>query len=303
MTRIKQAFLALAITFAPAAGMDYFPIAPGHTWTYRDSKSGHEFSVRVGTPVTRNDRVYYPLTGYAEEPVLVRRGDTTDLVHLDEAFGREVMLTQFQLSGAAWPAPKRGCYHEGVLGGYGSDHDGPTGLIRDVFPITYQVFGCADTGVQAEQFAANIGMVRRVIGSISGPRTYDLVYARLGSLVIETPARGRFTIATAPAAEAEELEVTLRLETGPGPAIRLQYPSTQEFDIAVRDENGRRVWVWSPDKLFALGFRERTVSGEWSTKVNIPRPPLRTGYVVEAWLTTDETSVRYAAAASVPPAR
>src|SRR5687767_12260132 len=99
MTHIKKAFLALAITLAPAAAMNYFPIAPGHVWTYREAKSGHEFTIRVGTPVMRNDRTYYPLTGYADEQVLVRRGDTTDLMYLDEAFGREVMLTQFNLSG------------------------------------------------------------------------------------------------------------------------------------------------------------------------------------------------------------
>ena len=303
MRTIKKAFLALTLTTISASAIDYFPLAAGHTWTYRDAKSGHEFTVRVDTPVMRNDKVYYPLTGYADEQVLVRRGETTDLVYLNDALGREEVLTQFNLSGAAWPAPKRGCYHEGMLGGYASDHDGPVGPFRDVFPITYRAFGCADTGVQAEQFAPSIGMVRRVVGSIAGPRTYDLVYARVGGIAIEMPVHGRFTTAVSSATEAEELEVTLRLQTGPGPAIRLQFPSTQEYDIAVRDENGRRVWVWSADKLFAQGARERVVAGEWTAKVQIPRPALRGGYVVEAWLTTDETSTRWAAAVSVPPAR
>jgi hypothetical protein len=300
---MKKTILTILLSAASAVAIDYFPIQAGNTWTYRDANTGHEFTIRLGAPVVRNDQTYHPLTGYATEPLLVRRGDSTDLVYLDETFGREVMLTQFNVSGAPWPAPRRGCYHEGVLGGTATDHDGPAGPFRDVFPITYRVFGCADTGVQEEQFAPGIGLVRRVVGSIAGARKYDLVYARVGNQVIDAAMNGRFTAAVREIAGSDELEVTMRVHTGPGPAIRLQYSSSQEFDIAVRDEYGHRVWVWSADKLFTPAFRERTVSGEWSTSVRIPRPRLNGGYIVEAWLTTTDTSVKYATAASLPAAK
>lgn len=151
-------------------------------------------------------------------------------------------------------------------------------------------------------------MLRRVVTTISGPRTFDLVYARVGTQIIETRDRGRFSVAVDQPAEGsadeDSLRVTLRIDLGFSPSIRLRFPSSQVFDVALRDAAGKTVWQWSDGKAFDQAAQEVAIGNSWNETVRVPRAARDlTGYTIEGWLTTTPGEPRFAATAPVPPLR
>ncbi|HEY1336278.1 MAG TPA: BsuPI-related putative proteinase inhibitor [Bryobacteraceae bacterium] len=296
---MRFACLFISLIAGPALAADLFPLQTGNSWTYRDAKFGAEFTVSVGASVTAGNKTYYSLSGYVEGAVPVRLADNGDLVYLDTASGSEKLLTSFaQVDGAWWDAPLRVCTEQGQTSPKRVTHDGPAGPIAGVLDIAYRVVGCADVGVVEEQFAENIGMMRRVNESISGPRQYDLVRARVGAQAIEALPYGRFTLSTALAAAGDSLRATLRLQTTAAP-LRLKFPSGQEYDVAVRDDTGAVLWRWSIGKLFIQAEHELTVNGEWDASVDIPWPPAgapaNAVYTIQTWLTTAGDTPQFAA--------
>jgi hypothetical protein len=138
---------------------------------------------------------------------------------------------------------------------------------------------------------------------LSGPRTYDLVYARIGSQVIEAGERGRFSVTVLPSQDSISWDVTLRVDPSSSVGIPVRFPTGQEFDLRLRDQEGTILWVWSADKLFIQAEHVRQNIAGWSAAVRIPHPP-RTPeeihyYTVEAWLTTAPGETQFAAAANV----
>ena len=150
--------------------------------------------------------------------------------------------------------------------------------------------------MEQEQFAANIGMLRRTVQTIAGPRDFDLVFARVGCLRLGALPEASFSAAAALHPGAESIEITMRLET-PEP-VRLHFASSQEYDVVLRDSEGAVIWRWSDGRAFLPARQERVVAGSWSTTVHIPAPvsvePGPRAYTVEAWLTTEPGSPRYA---------
>ena len=60
----KQLTGLLLMIPAALQAASYFPIEFGNSWTYRNNVTGRSFTVRVGTPVMTNDKVYYTLRGF-----------------------------------------------------------------------------------------------------------------------------------------------------------------------------------------------------------------------------------------------
>ena len=157
--------------------------------------------------------------------------------------------------------------------------------------IEYRPLGCADAGRQLEQFADNIGMLRRVSTTIAGSATFDLVYARIGTQVIEGGERGRFGLSAVADAAKQVWHVTLRTDFGNSGGVQLRFPSSQEYDLSLRNANGVIVWTWSADKLFAQVAHDRTFNSNWSATVDVPMPRgsfSGAGFTIEAWLTSAE---------------
>lgn len=273
---------------------DLLPLVPGNTWTYREYATGHEFTVRVSTPVVTNDLVYYSLLGYAEEKLLVRMNERHNLVYLDEETGREALLTSFEpFDSGWWQAPFRTCEQEGQTAKNGAVHDGPAGPFSDVLDIRYRAYSCGDADVESEQYAENIGMVRRVTASIAGPRVYNLVYAQVGSALIDTMPYGRFSVTVTPDSAPNMLTATLRLRTNSPLGLTLPFATAQEYEVQLVDAEGNVVWQWSDGLVFAEGAHSKTIFDQWSLTADIPKPNLSTGeprvdkYTVRAWLTTE----------------
>jgi len=306
--QLVEAALGAALFLSPSClAADWLPLQTGNEWRYRHAESGQEFTIRVGDPVwLRDERLYYSLTGYTGDKRLVRRNPDGDLVYLDEDSGQDRYLTLFQPFGKIWwNAPGRGCEQEGQTQDANSTHDGPAGPFHDALDIRYRSFGCADTGVDAEQYADNIGLVRRTVTTLAGPRTYDLVYARVGSIHIDAGAYARFHLSVNGARGASSLQATLRLQTNSPQTMNLTFPTAQEFELRLTDSRGNVVWQWSDGRVFDQAEHKLGLSQQWTTRVDVPKPrgdggsPVVEVFTLEAWMTTNGTP-RFASSLLVP---
>lgn len=119
---------------------------------------------------------------------------------------------------------------------------------------------------------------------------------RGGKIRIDTAAKGQFRVAVE--SGPSQLAIALAIETPMGEPLKLPFASGQEYEVVLRDSEGRVVWKWSADQIFTMALHERTVSGGWSATVIAPRPVVG-DYTVHAWLTTMGDAPLFAAAAPV----
>jgi hypothetical protein len=127
------------------------------------------------------------------------------------------------------------------------------------------------------------------VTSIAGPRTVDLVYARLGGITVVAAPEVSFgaSLDRAIYQAGDKMLVRLTLRNTQEQALHLQFPSGQIYDAAITNEKGERVYVWSDGKGFTQVFQDLEIIGEQNFLVDVPLDKLAPGkYVLEAWLTT-----------------
>lgn len=304
--RLKQVAFALITLMGVAAGADFFPLQTGNTWTYRNANTGESFSVAVGLPVVINDRVYNQLRGYVDQPLFVRLNAQNDLIVVNDETFQEQLLTSFTpLERGWWEAPSRTCLQQGRTSEIRSLHDGPAGPFHDVLDLTYRTFSCADIGTDSEQYAENIGMVRRVNTTFAGPRQFDLAYAKVGNIQIDARQHSDFSVSVDQNKPLANLTATLRVQTNSTVPLKLRFATTQEFDVILRDETGKVIWKWSDGQVFAQSEHESSITLGWTAQVQIPLPPSSGSiaqpavYTVQAWLTTEGPDPYFAATVPV----
>jgi len=85
--------------------------------------------------------------------------------------------------------------------------------------------------------------------------------------------------------------------------VRGQFPSSQEYDLRLRNAAGDVVWTWSATRLFAAMLHERTFSGTWTESLAVPFLVVQAegtrAFTLEAWLTGGYGEPRFAAAVPV----
>ena len=303
MNLFKTVIVAIGLHSCALCGADFFPLQEGNTWTYRESATGQTFSVRVGESMAIAGHVYYDLIGYANTDLRVRIEETYGaLVYWDEGHNQDILLTSFeQFEGGHWVAPFRPCPEQDGQGQLKlGNHNGPAGPIAGVLEIQYRAIGCADVGLLQEQYAEHLGMLRRVVTSIAGPRTFDLVAARVGNLVVDAAPSASFSVSLGPTTGAGPVLATLRLHVNSKLPLTLTFTSGQEYDFALLDSAGLTVWRWSASRTFLQALHQRIVADEWSETVEIPWPTTSGGvlqpgdYTVEA-VVTNANSLPFAA--------
>lgn len=296
LVRSGIAFGLLASTF-PAGAASFFPIKEQNQWVYRQKGGSDTLTIRVGTPLSAsNGNIYYSLNGYANQRLWVREVENGNLYYFDEETGGEALLTSFEIVDRAWfNAPFRPCEQEGQPQADRTPTRRFGNAGGSALPILYRSYSCADAGVESEQYIENIGMTQRVLNTIAGPRVYELVSARLGDLNVTPPQSTRFNIELekTPTADAG-LNVTLRLLNNPMEPVKLQFPTSQDFEIVVRDEKNAEVYRWSEGQAFLQVVRERILSGELRYTADVPAAKLPPGrYTLEAWITAGESGRVY----------
>ncbi len=239
--------------------------------------------VEVGATSVINQQIYYSLKGYTAQTVLVRINEHNDLVRSDDQNNRDELVTAFNpLVSGWWDSPARGCGLQGRTSARRVQYDGPIGTLRDVLELGYRTFVCADTGTQSEQYADHIGMLRRVDNSFIGPRQFDLIYARVGTIEIDASGRGSFTLSI-PSIDSKNINATLRLHTEE--PVQIHFPAGQEFEAVLIDSNGNTIWRWSDGKIFTQALHDVN-STDWSVAFTIPVPSKPGSYEIRGWLTT-----------------
>jgi hypothetical protein len=307
MKLLKAIIVAIGLHCCALFGADFFPLQEGNTWTYREPATGQTFSVRVGRPVTVGGRLYYDLIGYTDTDLQVRIEETFGaLAYWDGFRNQEFLLTSFeQFEGGHWLAPFRPCPLQDGQGQLKlGNHDGPVGSIVGVLEIQYRAIGCADVGPLQEQYADHLGMLRRIVSTITGPRTFDLIAARVGNITINAAPSASFSVSLGATTGAGPVLATFRLHVNSKLPLTLSFSSGQEYDLALKDSAGATLWKWSASQTFLQALHQRIVADEWSATVEVPWPTTAAGvlqpgdYTVEA-VVTNANPVPFAATVPV----
>jgi hypothetical protein len=296
----------LAFTFSLAGTLsaaDFLPLANGNFWTYRDAVTGSTFEVRVSTPYFLNGKVYHSLKGFSPQTILVRENEYGNIAMYDLEREQELLVTSFETSDVVgqFEAYGRQCPASGKAQKDLVEYTGPAGR-WNATEVKFQVYGCADAGELSELYVENVGMVRRVVNTFAGPRTFDLVEAHIGKQVVNAGEIGRFTVSALPGADSASWQVTLKVDPTPSSGFKVKFSSGQEYDLKLRDSDGTIVWTWSADKLFVAAEHTLHSIGGWTAVVNVPHPITPAdarAYVLEAYLTSAPGEPRFAAATTL----
>jgi len=252
---------------------DFLPLENGNSWTYRRTGGDDEFTIRVGAPEVTNGTAYYPLTGYVTQTVWVRTGEDRSLHYRDKVSGLDAPLTLFT-PGQTFDAPLRVCAQQGT-----PEKGSP-------LVIQYRVLNCADAGTVEEEYLDNVGMTRRTVETIAGPRTYSLVHARVGGMTFAAKPGATFSTSIV-GIEDKRLIAALHLSVS-GPPLTLLFTSSQDYALVLRNARGDTLWVWSQGRHFLQALHQTVVDSGLAFTIEVPlAQPLSPGfYTLEGWLTS-----------------
>ena len=303
---LRHIAVAAVLAASAAQAANFLPLSPGNHWTYR-AASGETFEITVDLNpiVALGGLTYYKITGYATQPLYVRRDDGGVIHWLNQAFDREEILTDFTpISGAFYSTPiSAPCEQAEQAQERPVTFEGAGGVFPDAREIRYVNPDCADVGIESELYLDNIGLARRVNQTIAGPREFNLVSAKVGPLTLSETPGVDFRVSLSAAAFIRErrdepvtTEVTLRLVVDRLDPLHLRYTSSQRYDIAVKDERGETVYLWSSAAVFLQVVSEEDVlNAEYTVPLTLDLPDGR--YLIEAWLTTDARDRQFAGVA------
>ena len=294
---------------------NYFPLAVGNSWTYAiEGRAGSgSVSVLVTEAVETAGQRYFRVEGFTPEQALLRVDSQSRLLEFRPDSGTEHLWYEFGApEGTTWrselPHP---CLGAATLAARGSRVDVPAGGFDDGIVIRYGASFCSDAGIQKEVFAPDVGLLRRTEVTIAGPRSMVLTEARVDSRVIRfSGVSFRLSIdqpvyfpnllpPVTPERAVPVMQARMTIRNDTNFPLRLDFPSGQRFDLAIRDSKGQDIYRWSATRLFTQELGRLVLSpGEKTFSAEIPlvQPadqPLPQGrYVVEAWLTTVDPSYR-----------
>ncbi|MEX2301436.1 MAG: BsuPI-related putative proteinase inhibitor [Bryobacterales bacterium] len=296
----------IAISFLLAASAvqagNYFPISAGNRWTYR-SASGESFEIVISAaPIQNGEHFYHKITGYATQPLYVRaEGDR--LYWLNEEQDREEILADFKpFSGGYYTTPiSAPCGQDAQAQERPVEYEGGGGMVFEAREIRYRIYDCADTGVESELYIENIGLARRVVQTIAGPREFNLTSANVGPLTLNKMPGVQFRVSMPSflvtrerPGEAAATDVTLDLLVDRMDPLKLKYTTSQRYDIAIKNERGETVYFWSATALFAqVASEESVVTKQYVVPLALTLPD--GNYQLEAWLTTASAERQFSA--------
>jgi hypothetical protein len=270
---------------------NYFPLDPGNQWVYVASGGAGGAAaqvVEVARAVESGGRWYWQYQGF-EGSLLLRTDESGNLYWLDPQTRSESRIGSFLDDGAVFEPRPNPCRQTGRIAARNARYKGPLGEFDSALVIRYMPGMCSDAGLESEVYLPYIGLVQRTVTTIAGPRVYELVYARLGGVTVVSAPEAGFGLALNGTRLTPKDTLIARISlrnTLPAP-VRLTFPSGQLFDLAIKNEKGERVYLWSSDKAFPMVIVNLEVSGEKNFVVDVPLSLLKPGrYTVEAWLTT-----------------
>ncbi|MGJ5814953.1 BsuPI-related putative proteinase inhibitor [Paludibaculum fermentans] len=291
-----------AVLLCPALfAQDYLPLGDGNYWTYRSDRASQSFTITVGTPYQFNDQVYYSVKGYGVANGFLRSTAEGDLLQVDMEAGTESPVTIFA-PGKQWESPLSGCQQTGEASAKRGGYAGPAGIFASAVTVTYGPGACSDAGFTEETYVENVGLVRRVVSTLAGPVQYDLVAARVGKFtfsadpsVIVRLSVPENSLQRQTAVEALHLRAVLHVGAISALSVKVRFPTSQRYDLVLRNAAGEVVYRWSDGKAFLDVVGEEFVGGgpkayQIEDAIDAAAAAnLADGiYTLEAWLTTGD---------------
>lgn len=267
----------------------YLPLDEGNIWVYR-SDAG-PVTVEAGRSAVFKGNQYRAVTGLSGGEAWARNAPEGRILVWDEAAQEERVLMDPAAPLKTWYATAMDpCNRRARIETREGHFQGPVGGFNTVLEVRYEPGPCLDAGLEQEEWLPWVGLLRRTAATLAGPRTYELVYARLGGVTFVSAPETGFTLSLIPSGKT--LLVRLGVRHTAGEPLRLQFRTAQRFDFAIYDEEGRAVYQWSEGRAFPLALGSVEVRGEKTWMAEAPVSNLPPGrYAVHAWLTCVEGPV------------
>jgi hypothetical protein len=286
--RLIVGLLATSLAYA-----QYFPLQTGNQWIYRvDDGPVKELRIaEVLRAETVDDREYFVYRGIDGKTSRIRLNEQNQLVQWNADGGESIWADFAAGEGESFPTAFDDCTGRGHIRTRTKSVDILGRMWEGGIRVQYDAASCADAGVTDDLYLPALGLAERTYQSLTGPRRYKLIYARIGNASVVTSGQYSFRVNLDQKnyAARQVFNVRITLENWTGEALLLPFTSSQSFDFAIRNEAGGTVYVWSADKLFLAMMRQEEIRGEknWTATEELELPPGE--YVLEAWLTTGRT--------------
>lgn len=276
-----------------AAGQDYFPLHEGNQWIWRaaGANSSEVVTAEISRKQVVDGREYAQITGFFGKTALLRMDANGTLLEYDAQSKTEQVW-------AAFGTPEGGSYNTGMVEcsptatvrSRAVKYKGPVGEAQTGLEIAYPPANCADAGLTSEIYLPYVGLAERNETSFAGPKKYELIYARIGGVTVLSDRELGFgmTLDRSVYQPSDTVRVRFTLRNTSGRPIQLNFPSSQNFDVSVKDSKGNIVYTWSSNKLFAQVYRTETITNERNWVAVLDGLRLTAGqYTAEGWLATD----------------
>ncbi|WP_313917914.1 BsuPI-related putative proteinase inhibitor [Tahibacter sp.] len=252
----KHLFTAIVILFAGnAAASEFLPLNVGDVATFATASGAtREISVDDSAGSWRHVNAF-PLMGagwISSEPTDSR------VYAYNEDTGASVLLADFARStGTRFTLALGGCNTSATVAARNLNVSVPAGSFQRVTRLDFGR-NCADAGLISAWFAPNVGLVKWSESNIAGAKEYSLQTARIGATTIgqAAAAEGVRVSALLPGPRVlnnvtPRVSASLKIENTGTQAQTFTCPSSQQFEITLRDAAGDVVNVWSATRRFA----------------------------------------------------
>ena len=298
--------LCCAGTRAYAQQPDYFPLGPGNVWVYRcvgACGSQSAVTVQLGAAKQFNGTTYWQLLGWLGSDYWVREDENGNVFSYDPAANVEKLWYAFgSAEGSTYDESLPACCGKATVRSKSAHYQGPLGTFDYALEIQYP--GVFQVGVFRELFLPYIGLISREQAA-GGPaiRIYDLIYARVGGVTVVSQPELSVGLALDHAVYEVKnnpvLNARLNIRNSTNEALTLTFPSSQVYDLDIRDEKGVVVFQWSADKGFAQVITTVELQDEKNYVISAPLAGLPPGsYVAQAWFTTTGPPRAYSGSAA-----
>jgi len=260
------------------------PLDEGNLWLYHGNGGLHV--IEVGRAEEFAGNRYHLVRGLsANGDIWVRNDAEGRILMWDERAGHDrVLLDAAAPEGSPYDTAMDPCSRQAVIQSRSAKYSGPVGEFENVLHLEYRPGPCMDAGLSSEDWLAWVGMLRRVRITIAGPREYDLIYARLGGVTYVRAPQTGFSLSLTHSGNVLLVRMTLR-HTLDWP-LRLNFSSSQRFDIAAYDADGKEFYRWSQGRAFLAVMGREEIRGEKTWVAEIPVAEWPKGeYAIRAWLT------------------
>lgn len=255
----------------------FFPLEVGSEWVYAGGTT--RFTVQVLQESREaNGRVYFEVSGYfPDDGVRVRKlrhGSSGEILEYNPG-GEDFLWYRFGPYRGAWRFETGGgltCISgsEVRTGDFGERVEVAAGTFDDTLRLDF-LTPCADAGVSREYFARGVGLVRREVTTIAGPRVVELVSATVGSkrfprtpygVAVSVDRPVYFNNFMPPVLDpVPTLKAAIVLRNRSDTPLALVFPTAQRFDFVLRDARGREISRWSDGRAFTQQSGQETPVG------------------------------------------